>query len=355
MEIDFALRWHIRIDGESLLIDELLFDLLEGVRSGGHLNYAAKFTGVSYRHAWGLIRTWETSFKAPLLVSRRGRGATLTKFGEALLQARSETAQSLLATLSQQALRASATVESAIEKDRKLLRIASSHDEKVLRLREKIASEWRHVSIEVVGSEAALRQYRRGDADIAGFHIPVGDLGQTVAAKMIEFLDDSNDEIFLLEKRILGLMSRTDKPCRDFDTLIGKGMRFVNRQAGSATRLTFDGLLVAQGLAPRDVAGYGNEEHTHTAVAALVVSKGADAAFGEQKAAQQFNLVFEPMVEERFYLVVSRQFDSSVRQFVGDYCRALAISGTPNMKADEYVPTVAVMKRVHNAGFGNAN
>ena len=351
MEIDFAVRWIISIDGESIVMDELLFDLLDAVHCGGHLNYAVKATGVSYRHAWGLIRTWETRFDAQLLVSRRGRGATLTKFGAALLQARSDTGRSLQPTLSQHALRAAATVESAIDSDRKHLRIASSHDDKVLQLREKIASAWRHVTIEVVGSEAALRQYRRGDADIAGFHIPLGDLGRTVAAKLIAFLDDSQDEIFLLEKRMLGLMSRPDNPCRDFRTLIGTRRRFVNRQVGSATRLTFDGLLAAEGLAPRDVAGYGDEEHTHTAVAALVVSKDADAAFGDQKVAQHFNLVFEPMVEERFYLVVSREFDSSVRQFIGDYCRDLTFSTGSKLKPDEYAPTVAVMKRVHNAGF----
>jgi putative molybdopterin biosynthesis protein len=351
MEIDFALRWSIRVDGEPVLIDDLLFDLLEAVRSGGHLNFAVKSTGVSYRHAWGLIRSWETRFGAQLLVSRRGRGATLTKFGAALLQARSETGRSLQPTLSQHALRAAATIESAIENDRKLLRIASSHDDKVLQLREKIASDRRHVTIEIVGSEAALRQYRRGDADIAGFHIPLGELGRTVAAKLIACLNDSQDEIFLLEKRMLGLMSRSDNPCRDFETLIATHKRFVNRQVGSATRLTLDGLLASKGLAPRDVTGYGDEEHTHTAVAALVVSKDADAAFGDQKVAQHFNLLFEPMVEERFYLVMSREFDSSVRQFIGNYCRGLMSSTTSKMKADEYVPTVAVMKRVHNAGF----
>ena len=114
---------------------------------------------------------------------------------------------------------------------------------------------------------------------------------------------------------------------------------------------TFDGLLGALGLAPGDMHGYADEEDTHTAVAALVVSRDADVAFGEKRAADHFGLAFEPMVEERFYLVIKREFDSVVRQFIADYCALRSRSDATQMKADEFTPTVAVMKRVHNAGF----
>ncbi|TDJ69678.1 MAG: LysR family transcriptional regulator [Proteobacteria bacterium] len=351
MEIDLEVCWRLRSDGEVVAIDKRLFALLRGIKAGGNLKFAAKAEGVSYRHAWGLLRGWEQRLGAPLLISRQGRGATLTELGAELLRAVKESDQALHEALVKSALRASATIDAAIEKDRRRVRIASSHDEKILQLRDGLEAARHNIALEILGSEGALRNYRRGDADLAGFHLPMGELGRTVAAKLIGFLDDKQDEIFLVEKRVLGLMSRDDMVCRTLDELIAHERRFVNRQVGSATRLTFDGLLGARGLAPGDIIGYPNEEYTHTAVAALVASRGADAAFGSQHAATQFDLVFAPMVEERFYLVINREFDSTVRQHLTDFCAQLNFDDAPRMKADEFVPSVAVVKRVHNAGF----
>jgi len=351
MEIDLELRWCARLGGDRVAIDDALFSLLAGIALGGSLNFSAKAEAVSYRHAWGLIRLWEDRLGAPLVISRQGRGASLTKFGAGLLATRQQIEDGLRASLSTSALRASAAIDAAIENDRRRVRIASSHDETVLKFRENLEIERRDVSLEIVGSEGALRQYRRGDADIAGFHLPLGDLGRTVAAKLITSLDDRYDEIFLIEKRILGLMSRTDKPCRSIESLVKGDLRFINRQAGAATRLIFDGLLGAGGFAPGEIKGYQDVEYTHTAVAALIVSRDADAGFGSQSAARHFGLEFEPMVEERFYLVINRDFDPTVRQFLADFCAGLSFPDAENMKPDELAPSVAVIKRVHRAGF----
>jgi molybdate transport repressor ModE-like protein len=351
MEIDLELRWCAVLAGDRVAIDDTLFALLAGIARGGSLNFAAKAEGVSYRHAWGLIRNWEERLGAPLIVSRQGRGASLTTFGTGLLATRDQVENYLRAPLSTSALRASAAIDMAIESERRRVRIASSHDDVVLRLRESLELARREVSLETVGSEAALRQYRRGDADIAGFHLPLGELGRTVAAKLITSLDDRHDEIFLIEKRVLGLMSRSDKHCPALQSLVNHHVRFINRQAGSATRLTFDGLLAASGIAPAEIAGYQDVEYTHTAVAALVVSRDADAAFGSQSAARHFGLSFEPMVEERFYLAINREFDPAVRQYLVDFCAGLEFTDADSMKPDELKPSVAVLKRVHRAGF----
>lgn len=351
MEIDIELRWVATVGEERIAIDESLFNLLDGIARGGSLNFAAKNEGLSYRHSWGLIRTWEERFGAPLVVSQRGRGAALTKFGVRLLTSRMEVAANMSTALGDNALRASAAIDEAIQTDRRRVRIASSHDDLILRFREFLENENRDVSVEIVGSEGALRQYRRGDADIAGFHLPLGELGRTVAAKLITGLDDGHDEIFLIEKRVLGLMSRLENPCRSIEAIVDGGLRFVNRQAGSATRLTFDGMLGTQNLAPGTIDGYQDEEYTHTAVAALVVSRDADVAFGSESAAKHFSLNFEAMVEERFYLVINRNFDKSVRQYLAQFCGALSFAEAQSMKADELNPSVAVLKRVHRAGF----
>ena len=350
MEIDLELRWRTLIDGEAVEIDELLFALLHGIAEEGQLNFAAKAEGVSYRHAWGLIRAWEARLGAPLLVSVQGRGASLTGFASGLLQARAETNHAIRPSLSDSALHAGAVIDGAIEKDRRRVRIASSHNDRVLCLREKLVAERRDVTLEIVGSESALRQYRRGDADVAGFHLPLGTLGSTVGAKLIASLDDKHDQIFLIEQRILGLMSRNEKPCSAFEELISGDLQFVNRQAGSATRLIFDGLLGAGAFPPVEIKGYHDEEYTHTAVGALVASRNADVAFGSQSAAEHFDLHFKAMVEERFYIVINREFDNAVRQFVTEFCARLEFADVERMSQDEFVPTVAVMKHVHDVG-----
>ena len=96
MKIGLQLAWRIELGGQHYVIEGLLFDLLEAVERGGHLNYAASATSVSYRHAWGLMRTWEERLKLPLLDLQRGRGATLTASGRALLSARAQAESAIL-------------------------------------------------------------------------------------------------------------------------------------------------------------------------------------------------------------------------------------------------------------------
>lgn len=84
--------------------------------------------------------------------------------------------------------------------------------------------------------------------------------------------------------------------------LAQRGLRFVNRQPGSGTRLCLDFLLAQQGVAPGNIHGYTHEEFTHAAVAATVASGMADAAFGIEAAAREQNLDFVPIVSEHYYL-----------------------------------------------------
>lgn len=64
-----------------------VFQLLRAVRETGSLHRAAKQIGLSYRHAWGVMRGWEDMLGRTLLDMERGRGASLTLFGERMLRA----------------------------------------------------------------------------------------------------------------------------------------------------------------------------------------------------------------------------------------------------------------------------
>jgi molybdate-binding protein len=84
-------------------------------------------------------------------------------------------------------------------------------------------------------------------------------------------------------------------------------VRFINRQRGSGTRLLLETMLDEQGLDPHRISGWPNEEYTHAAVAAYVASGMADAGFGVEAAARQFDLDFVPVASERYLLLTSRE------------------------------------------------
>lgn len=91
---------------------------------------------------------------------------------------------------------------------------------------------------------------------------------------------------------------------RGIDDLAQEGMRYVNRQKGSGTRVLCDYLIKQQHIDGRAIYGYNREEFTHTAVAALVASGSADAGMGIYSAAQLYNLDFVPLCLEQYDLLV---------------------------------------------------
>ena len=65
--------------------------LLKEIERTGSLSQAARDMGMSYRRAWLLLRSLNTSFRGPVALTARGGshggGAKLTNFGRALIHA----------------------------------------------------------------------------------------------------------------------------------------------------------------------------------------------------------------------------------------------------------------------------
>ena len=82
------------------------------------------------------------------------------------------------------------------------------------------------------------------------------------------------------------------------------------------------------GISPEAVDGYGNEEFTHTAVAALIAAGNADAGLGIYSAARMYDLDFIPICTETYDFLVAEQYrdDPMVRAF-------LEMLRSPRMKA----------------------
>src|ERR1700744_1776447 len=53
----------------------------------GSIAQAAAAKGLSYRHAWGLLREIETRLGGALIAKSRGRGSVLSELGESVLRA----------------------------------------------------------------------------------------------------------------------------------------------------------------------------------------------------------------------------------------------------------------------------
>jgi putative molybdopterin biosynthesis protein len=85
------------------------------------------------------------------------------------------------------------------------------------------------------------------------------------------------------------------------------GMRFINRQDGSGSRLEFDQLLAQAGIDPHSIEGYQTEEFTHLAVAATIAAGMADVGFGIRAAAARYGLDFIPLMKEKYFLLLRNE------------------------------------------------
>ena len=91
------------------------------------------------------------------------------------------------------------------------------------------------------------------------------------------------------------------------DDLARSDVRFVNRQAGSGTRMLLELMMNRKDISPAQINGFENTEFTHSAVAAFIASGMADVGFGVQTAAERFKLDFIPLVSERYFFAVNAE------------------------------------------------
>lgn len=350
------LVWTLR-GRERLALDAGFLDLLRAVGTTGSLAQAARETGVSYRHAWGRIAQAAESLGVPLVELEPGRGARLTPAGERLLAVNARLKQRLLA----EAAPLLAELARALPHPRKpaqgALSLRASHDLLLAALRERLDPA---LPLDIVfqGSMDSLESLRRGQCQLAGFHLCPLTLSE--GRHMLEpFLRGHPFVIILFAWREQGLMVARGnaRSIRALPDLARGHVRFINRQRGSGTRLLFDQLLAESGLRPADIPGYSNEEFTHQAVAATVAGGGADAGFGIRAAAHLYGLEFIPLAREAYYLACRRKSlrEPAVRKLLqairGPELRAAAaalpgydvtgageISGLPELLASAATP-----------------
>lgn len=200
---------------------------------------------------------------------------------------------------------------------------AGSHD---LALESVAAHLARHMTLLSlpVGSLDGLVHLRQGLCQVSGAHLldPGGEYNTPFVRHLFP---DRVMELVTLANRTQGLMVAPGNPkgMRGVADLARRGVRFVNRNPGSGTRLWLDRELGGLGIEPGRVHGYDREVKTHTEAAALIESGKADAALGLQAAADQHGLGFIPLFEERYDLVLLRENERRLLPLL-DYLQSAA-------------------------------
>lgn len=274
---------------------------------GGSIAQAGRELGLSYRHAWGLIRQAEQVFGHRLLHSGRGQGSTLTPLGQRLVWADARVGARLQPLLASLASELEAELGHAQRRPRTSLRLHASHGFAVAALCEQLATRRLPVALTYRNSLEAVAALAQGDCDLAGFHVPLGRFEASAAQRYLHWLRPGEHALVHLAVRTQGLFVAPSNPLklRQLSDLARPGLRFVNRPEGSGTRFLTDLLLQHQGIERRRINGYDHTEFTHAAVAAFVASGMADVGIGVQTAADRFGLHFIPLLKERNFFAVN--------------------------------------------------
>jgi molybdate transport repressor ModE-like protein len=333
-------RWTIaRPDGEALA--QRLIDVLVGVHEHGSLSSACKHSGMSYRHAWQLIRQGEALFNTPLLTMERGKGSSLTELGERLVWADRRINARLSPLFASLASELEAEIEKVCAPMHSLLHIHANHGFAVETLRSFLAEASVPHELKYCGSVEAVAALHAQGCDVAGFAVPLGEFEPAVVAHYSRWLSLRSHKIIHVTTRRQGLMVANGNPLKIYDLadLARPGVRFINRQPSSGTRLLLDLMLHKLGLAQSAIHGYEQCEFTHAAVAAFVASGMADAGFGVETPARRFKLDFVPSQTERYFLLCDeRKIDTPVMQQMLAILRSdafgAAVNELPGYRAD---------------------
>lgn len=310
MRIQITPHWGVAQDVDHLVDTTALLTLLAAIQESGAIAQAARSVGLSYRHAWGQVKRAEQLFGHSLVDAGRGRGSTLTPLGEKLIWADKRIAARLSPLLSSLASELENELDRALPQrlTNAALRLHASHGFAVAALVEKLEAASLSVELRYRNSFESVSALARGECDLAGFHVPIGEFQELAAQRYMKWLKPQTHRLVHLAVRSQGLFVAPGNPkrIRTLADLQRPGIRFVNRPEGSGTRMLTELLLRKAGVAPAEISGYDSAEFTHAAVAAYIASGMADVGIGVQTAAQRFGLPFIPLVRERYFFALNK-------------------------------------------------
>ena len=197
---------------------------------------------------------------------------------------------------------------SPLEKLRNTLVVIGSHDPLLDEVADMLHLEDSSLfmSSSHVGSMGGIMAIRRGEAHAAGCHLLNTQDGSYNRSFMKKYFPRGDVKLVRCVGRQQGLMVARGNPLniQKFSDIAAEGVRYVNRQKGSGTRILTDYLCKQENLDTSAIYGYDREELTHTSVAAQIVSGSADAGMGIYSAAKLYGLDFIPICIEEYDLII---------------------------------------------------
>jgi putative molybdopterin biosynthesis protein len=160
-----------------------------------------------------------------------------------------------------------------------------------------------------VGSMGGLMAVKKGVCHLAGSHLLDTMDGSYNISYIKKYLPGIGVKLVNLVLRDQGLIIPMGNPksIKGVEDLGRDDITFINRQAGSGTRILLDYRLKQLDIDPVAISGYENEEFTHMSVAVAVLSGSVDVSLGIYAAAKALNLDFIPIVTEQYDLVIPEE------------------------------------------------
>jgi molybdate-binding protein/DNA-binding transcriptional regulator YhcF (GntR family) len=188
------------------------------------------------------------------------------------------------------------------------LRFAGSHDVAFGWLAAQYTLRWPGVEVEhnYCGSLGGLIALAAGEADVAGSHLWDEESDNYNIQFVRRLLPGRRVLLVTLAHRRLGLIVASGNPLAiaGLADLTRPGIRIVNRQPGSGTRVWLDATLSRLQIDPAGIQGYGREVLTHSEVARQIAEDKVDVGFGLEAAALDYGLDFIFLTRERYDLVI---------------------------------------------------
>ena len=157
-----------------------------------------------------------------------------------------------------------------------------------------------------VGSMGGIMAIRRGEAHAAGIHLLDTAMGEYNRSYIRKYFPHGGVFLVRCVGRQQGLMLQKGNPfgITSFVDIARDGIRYVNRQKGSGTRVLMDYLCDKYGVDRDRIYGYDREEMTHNSVAVQIAGDSADAGMGIFSTAKLYGLDFLPICVEEYDLLI---------------------------------------------------
>src|ERR1700742_3604582 len=214
LQIEIEAVWRFRREG-SPKTAVIMLGVLNEIRKTGKITSAATDAHLSYRHVWNLIEQWSEFFGVPLVETRRGKGTTLTAFGEKLVWAGERMQARLGPQLENLAQELATEIKPFLQQRPQVIRVHASHGFAVSKLRELLDREpGIGVDLRYVSNQHSLVSLAHGACDLSGMHLPRGALRAQIIRACKEWLDAREDRVISFVTREMGLMFKRGFPLK---------------------------------------------------------------------------------------------------------------------------------------------